>query len=403
MIHNLQLSREDPIIHLKAYGGVKIQGVEQAEVACEIDAPQLATLVEEDGHVYVTVNSSCSMTVPVGSSFEIEKGMGSVKIAHVHNKIDAEKVLGNLVLNDVGEVTIGKVGGNFSVQGASGAVRVEKVGGNLALSELVSFSGEKIGGSCKAKAIHGDFSLEKMGGSFKGQEIAGLLRLERLGGSFSARTVTLTSELHAGGDLRLKDFKLAKSHTELKAGGDIHLEAGEGFDDIKFEMRSGARHIRVRLGEDDLDIRDGHYDYAPGSAARTLELAAGGTIGLKTLENSGEDLVGDLSDHFEYEESPFSELIRERVESATRRAEAKVKAAEIRLDQMRERVEKHRGFNINVDLGGEVRPEPPAPPVSRRAGKKGPSDEERLMILKMLQDKKITVEEAETLFNALED
>jgi hypothetical protein len=37
-----------------------------------------------------------------------------------------------------------------------------------------------------------------------------------------------------------------------------------------------------------------------------------------------------------------------------------------------------------------------------QAGKKGATDEERLMILKMLQDGKITVDEAETLFKAME-
>jgi hypothetical protein len=360
-------------------------------------------LEEKDGHVYITVNSSCSMTVPAGSSFEIEKGMGSIKIAGIQNKIDIEKVLGNLVLNNVGEVEVGKVGGNFSVKGASGAVRVEKVGGNLTLSELGSFIGEKIGGSCKVKTIRGDFAMEKMGGNFKGQDIEGVLRVERVGGSFSAQRVNLASEVHAGGNLRLKDFKLAIDYTELKAGGDILLEVGEDFGGARFEMHSGARHIRVLAGEDDLNIGDQHYDYELGSPDRSLELAAGGAISLGNLTDPAEDLVGDLSDQFEYEESPFSELIRERVDTATRRAEAKVKATEIRLDQIRDRVEKHRGFNINVDLDDLARPVPPVPPVSRRAGKKGPSDEERLMILKMLQDKKISVEEAETLFNALED
>ena len=401
MIHNLQLTREDPIIHLKAYGGVKIEGVDQTEVVCEIDAPQLATLVEEDGHVYITVNSSCIMTVPSKSSFEIEKGMGSIKISGVKGAIKIEKALGNLVLNDVGAVTVEKVGGSFSVREAED-VRVEKVGGNLTLSDLASFKGEKIGGSCKAKAIRGDFSLEKMGGGFKVQSIDGILHLERLGGSFSGRQVILTKDLHAGGDIRIKGFDLEGKHVELKAGGNIGLEVGDGFEPTRFEMQSGARHIRVKLGEDDISLSDGQYEYDMDGAARAMELAAGGSISLDELTELEEDLVGDLSEHFEYEESPLSELIRERVDSATRRAEAKVRAAEIRLDQIQERVEKHRGFNIDVDFGGD-RPKQPVPPGTRQAGKKGPTDEERLMILKMLQDKKITVDEAEKLFNALED
>jgi len=102
-------------------------------------------------------------------------------------------------------------------------------------------------------------------------------------------------------------------------------------------------------------------------------------------------------------------MIRERIESATRLAEAKAKSTEIRLDQILDQVEKRRGFKIRTDVeGGEAGKQPDAPaepvrPVRQPAGKKGASDEERLMILKMLQDKKITVDEAETLFKALEN
>jgi len=91
----------EPVIHLKAYSGVQVYGIDQPEVRCDINSSQLATLVEEDGQVYVTINASCTVEVPSNSSLVIEKGMGSVKIKNIHNKIDIEKVLGNLVLNDI--------------------------------------------------------------------------------------------------------------------------------------------------------------------------------------------------------------------------------------------------------------------------------------------------------------
>jgi hypothetical protein len=100
-------------------------------------------------------------------------------------------------------------------------------------------------------------------------------------------------------------------------------------------------------------------------------------------------------------------MIQSRIDSATKMAEAKIKSAEIRLEQIREKLEKNRGAIPDVDLGdlGTVFKgvEEPIHHVHRKAGKKSASDEERLMILQMLQDKKITVDEAETLFKALED
>ncbi len=408
MTHILQLSRDDPVIHLKAYGGVRIKGVDQAEVQCEISAPQLATLVEEDGHVYITVNSSCRLTVPTAASIEIERGMGSVKIVNLHNHIKIEKVLGNLVLLEINDAVIEKVGGNFSVSKASGSVQIEKVAGNLVVDEVFSFACEKIGGNCHAKSITNDFSLEKAGGQFLGQEIGGLTNVSKLGGSFKARNVLLGGDLKVGGTIKLADFRL-ENDLSLKAGGNIELILAEDLDNTAFSIRSGDQNIKIKVGEDDIEVVDYTYDYQLGEAQRSLLLAAGGSVAVLDGPKPEDDLIGDLSDHFDYEESAFSELIQERVDSATRKAEAKIRAAELRLGQIRERVEQHRGFNVDVDFDREAQgeglhyPGQPEPPDTRPVGKKGASDEERLMILQMLQEKKITVDEAETLFKAMEN
>jgi len=405
MTHILNLTRDDPVIHLKAYGGVQITGVDQADVQCEITAPQLATLVEEDGHVYVTVNASCRLSVPVSSSIEIERGMGSVKISNIQNGINVEKVLGNLVLNDIATATIGKVGGNFSVRKASGSVQIEKVAGSLTVDDVASFNCEKVGGNCYARDISGDFHLDKLGGKLMAQEIRGHTWVSKIGGSFVARGLQLQEDIKVGGKIRLfnSDFS---GLTSLKAGGDIDLGFSEGVQDIKFSIQSGAQKIKIKTDLDDLEIKDYSYEYELGDGLSAVSIAAGGSVTLTNQAHSSEenvgDIVGDISDRFTYEESAFSELIQERIDSATRKAEAKVKTAEIRLDQIRERVAKHRGFDESHSDGAQSPPRPD-PPITRPAGKKGATDEERLMILKMLQDSKISVDEAEILFQALED
>jgi len=406
MTHILKLTKDDPVIHLKAYGGVKILGVEQTEVRCEIDAPQLATLVEEDGHVYITANSSCQLTVPVASSIEIEQGMGSVSIQNIQNQVLIEKVLGNLVLSDLVSAKVEKVGGNFSVRNASGDIHVEKISANLVVDDVGSFHCEKVGGSCTVKDVHGDFYLAKSGGKFLAQGIAGFTTVERVGGNFVARDLRLEGDVKAGGRINLSNFSF-DDNLELRAGGEIDLAIGEEFTGATFNLHSGAHEIKIKVRDDDLEIGDKAYEYQLGEEKRRLYAAAGSSISLREVSEPEKDIVGDISSHFAYEESAFSELIQERVESATRLAEAKMKAAEFRLEQIRERVEKHRGFNIDLgfdDEGERISPPgAPVPPVNRPIGKKGASDEERLMILQMLQDKKISVDEAETLFKALED
>ena len=62
-----------------------------------------------------------------------------------------------------------------------------------------------------------------------------------------------------------------------------------------------------------------------------------------------------------------------------------------------------------MERGGFVPPVPPVPPMPPFSGRRGAaekkagvSDEERRLVLKMLEEKKITVEEAARLLEALE-
>jgi uncharacterized protein YfaS (alpha-2-macroglobulin family) len=78
-----------------------------------------------------------------------------------------------------------------------------------------------------------------------------------------------------------------------------------------------------------------------------------------------------------------------KIEAAMRRAEAKARAAEVRSRRGQANIRIGR-WNWDVSPHGPVQGSAPV------------SDEERLSILKMLQEKKISVEEAEKLLAALE-
>lgn len=403
MAHILKISKKDPVIHLKAYGGLKIRGVDFVEVQCEIDAPQLATLVEDSGHVYLTANAACSVSVPKESRIEIEKGIGSISISDISNEIRIEKAFGNLVLLNIADAKVEKVGGNFSVKNASGAISAEKVGGNLVGESIGEFTCEKVGGSCILKEVQGDLTISKVGGSFTGQNLRGKTSVSRVGGNFKASDVVLAEDIKAGGEIYLTNFDLTGG-LDLHAGGDVKLVVAQSFPGAHLDIRSGAHQIKLHSKDDQIEVTEKEFEYQLGEARRELVVLAGGDVMIETADDIHVEFVGDISPNYTYEESAFSELIQERVESATRRAEAKVKAAEVRLEKIQEQVEQHRGFNlkINIDDDSVPPPSPTMPSATRQAGRKGASDEERLMILKMLQEKQISVEEAESLFRALE-
>lgn len=407
MAHVLNLTSDEPVVHLKAYGGVQIDGIDRAEVICEIDAPQLATLVEDNGHVYVTVNAACNLQVPHKSTIEIERSMGSVMIENIKGPITVEKVLGNLVLMDVAQAEVGKVGGNFSVRKATGMIRVDKVAGSLTIDDVQSFECEKVGGNCILRDVREICRVEKVGGSCQAQGLAGKVLLAKFGGSLKARDVSLDSDVKVGGNIELIDVRF-EEELGLYAGGNIAIALQEDQQDLSMKIRSGGHKIKIVAFGDDIETKSGVYEHQIGTGGRALTMNAGGSVSIADAPKSGEDFIGDLSDRFTFEESAFSEMIQERIDTATRRAEAKVRAAEIRLGQIQDRVVKRRGFKVDLGIDdqdaeeSQPKPDAPVPPITRPAGKKGATDEERLMILKMLQDGKISVDEAETLFTAME-
>lgn len=165
--------------------------------------------------------------------------------------------------------------------------------------------------------------------------------------------------------------------------------------DVKVEDLNGAIAISFVGGDAILRNLSGQVSMAG---------AIGGDV---QMENVGKISMDARKSRLD---ADLSERIRSRVEEATRRAERKMRNAEqkIRLAEIKiqNAERKRRG----------IPPIPSMPPQARRFGRfnfnvdpsginetrQTVSDEEHMVVLKMLQEKKITSEEAEKLLAALE-
>jgi hypothetical protein len=135
-----------------------------------------------------------------------------------------------------------------------------------------------------------------------------------------------------------------------------------------------------------------------GNGSAIVTLVAGGDIRVSNQPNAG-DTAEDFGNFagIGMDWSGFGERISRQVEQVTRRAVKNADEVARRMDQKMSR----RGVpKVNVGSGHwnwDVSPKGvPMPP------KPHASDEERMAILKMLQEKKITAEDAEKLLVALE-
>jgi hypothetical protein len=187
------------------------------------------------------------------------------------------------------------------------------------------------------------------------------------------------------------------------------------------DLSSGASDIRISVKDQKLSVEQEDYVFSMGTGARAVRARAGGDIVVSDepfevdrIEHefehmrvrwSGRSSRHDPQEHFQ----DLEHRIHRQTERATRRAEERVKAA-------MERVERHSRFREQAfgKLGSLIgfaaqsrQPEPPVPPTppsmpNEMERSSQVTNDERMLVLKMLQEHKITVDEAENLLAALE-
>ncbi len=209
---------------------------------------------------------------------------------------------------------------------------------------------------------------------------------------------TLTID-RVGGDVTVQGW----DQQELQANGDvIHIEREErsilitGAGDLSLSIPRGMRVSLKSIGGDatlqdltgavDLRLVGGDANLRNLSGSVQLSGVIGGETHLENVANvsmssGGVDLGSDIS-----------ERLQRKIRQATERAEKKLRRAHVDHLSRTYRVRFDKGgLDYNSDSAASAAPA--GEPVA---------EEERMMILRMLQEKKITSEEANKLLSALE-
>jgi len=404
-------------VHIKTYGNLQVSGGAQPEVVVNSSDPASITLVQTHNVIYLTSMTDCSLQIPPHLSVSLEKCLGSARFTALEAPIQVEKVLGNLHAENTAVLKVEKVGGNCALNGVTKSVTVEKIGGNLTAENSTGITVEKMGGSCLLKNCFGDVAIRKVGGDFACSGLKGIASIDKVGGDFKCDQSHFGLKTHVGGDITLL-LSGTPAHTNLKAGGDVKLYLPPDLTDVKLSLYpSGELKIQA-LGLDQTQ-EDSTFEHTFGDPNVTLEVYAGGDITLLDTPWANGEVVGDLSSAFSSETVSVNQLIHEQVRKATELASRKIEEAQKNLDQIKIEI-KGDEFKIpkikipDISIPGV----PPIPGVPNVPGvpdmhkanvadqsadvRKKATDEERLLILQMLQEKKITVAQAESLFRALE-
>lgn len=356
-----------PRINIDAVGGdLSVIGWDGEDMLIKADDDEVR-FEQKDGEVFLSSGDDLSLRIPKGSFLLLKTAGGDVSIRGLMGDLEVKEIGGDLSIREAGSIAIDMVRGDFSLRSAKKNLYV--------------------------KNAHGDVSIRDVEGSVTLDSVADDLALRG-----------------ARGNIKVKVGEDVVVYLEPKPDGEYSITAG---DDILLVLPPNANATLMMSGDKiNVDWPDVKEEDATervvtlGNGSAKISLNAGGDVRVSNNAEAGasaEEFGNFAGLNFDW--SGFGESISKRVEQATARAAKRVEEVARRAERHAER---HAGRFArhgkhgssagpwNWDFGPKGVPNPP-PSSSEPV-----SEDERMAILKMLADKKITAEQAEQLLAALE-
>lgn len=317
------------------------------------------------------------------------------------------------------DLNVNSVARDVDLRAVTGNVRIENIGGDAQIRNTGKAMLNNVARDLNVRNLLGDFVCNNVGDDASIRQVQGAVSLGNVGADLYLREVVGNVGATVGADAVLYWQPQSGCTCQVTAGGDILLRV-DGDADAAFDVQGGGpESIRIDLpgfvpGDD-----AAQRVFTLGSGAASVRLIAGGDVVVTSRADEWESKIefdtfarylefdpGRIAErasqiaeevtrramrHAQRAESQ-SERVQRKVEAALRRAEEKIRAAERRS--------MHMGFSFG--RASDEAPRPPVPPRPPAPPSDPVSDEERLVILRMLQEKKITLSEAEKLLAALE-
>ena len=353
-----------PRIVLELVGGdLGVVGWEGEDLLIKADEDDLR--IDQQGElVTISTGDDLVLRVPRDASLSIQSVGGDMTVRGVNGDLSVNEVRGDASVRDVNNIAIVSIRSDFSLRNARGNLSVKSISGDASVREVQ--------GSVSLDSVSDDLLLREVRGDLKaivGEDV--VLYLEpQPGRNYS---------VNAGEDILLILAPDANANLAL-SGDEIHVS----WPGIPFEEDATSRTVTL------------------GSGAANVSLNAGGDLRVSSQDRAQQspDEFGNFAAMmFDWSDfgTQLGERISRRVEEAThraaRQAERAARRAEAKLRGPRGRGKLNMGaWNWNID-SSTITPPAPREPVS---------EQERMAILKMLAEKKISTDEADTLLAALD-
>jgi len=369
MSQSFDTSDAPHITFVRCEGNLTIAGTKLSQII--VEGAEGKIHVERQGEsLAITAEADCRVRCPAGASITLKRVSGVLSAQELGGPLVVESADGDVMLRGVGPVALGRVRGDLQVRDIEGDLQVDSVNG-----------------SAQIRQVAGRVILKEVRGDLAARELDGGALVERVGGDVSLNVV-----LASGASYRFEADGDISARVDLGSGARVTLEGDEVY--CRLRLRLAERTSKRVVG-------------TAGDGSAELILKAKGSL-LVSDRSVGwcgpgavewESAMGAWAQQFEEQMAEMQRKMEERLASipyvdSERVARHMRKAAERARARAERAAHKHER-RAHLRWSWSV-PQPP-PPANEPV-----SDAERMAILRMVADKKITAEEASRLLAALE-
>ena len=411
-------------------GDLVVTTWDNAEVLIEVDSEEELTVEEREGAVALVANSDCSLTVPARASLVVIQAQGNLSVQEAGGIVEVATVQGDVQLqNGTANASLSTVQGDLMVECWAAAVSAGAVQGDARVRQVngpVDFG--TVGGDLAAEELNGPLSVRSVAGDAYLRQLNGMLYLSDVGADLVGRAWTAGADVaQVDGNVSLKTVFTGPLTYEIQARGNIVARAlpgsnatftlqaakgrlmakgltGEMTEEGKWQAVTGDGEAQVTListhgnvllkavGEGDEDQEHAAFVFA----ADFGKIGAEAGMAAQELASRIQQRVADRLSKIDFEAIARREAERARrhAERETARAQRLAEKAQRKVERAQQKAQKKMRWHLEWDTG---RGRPRTPERSQVA-----SEEERLAVLRMLAEGKISAQEAETLLQALE-
>lgn len=417
MEKRITTSSPSPKVILKVDGNLTLKGWDEMEILAKSSSQNDLAFEQSNEQVTILGEGDCSVRVPLNSQVTVERVEGNAIIKSLDSDLVITRVDGNLTLRGIGQVDLDKLDGNLVAKNISGSLTMIRIDGNATLKDIQ-------GDLTVKDAIHGNLVLKDIDGNVQASASGNVTSsfdpapgnkyAINAGGNILCRIpedASLKLEIPKASSIMVKlPGAVAANHGRapysqvlgegdsevlLSAGGNVLLagmppdwedtnlevEIGKDFEDIAETFGSQVTQqfeTQMQMLEQQIEAQLAGLTTMVGTSGFTPEQAE--KISLRAKE-AGERASLRAQERIQRSQ----ERLERKLEAARRRAEMRTRTAELAARDRRRREETYEWAPTTPILDEEQ-----------------VSEEERLAILQMLEQGKITPEEAEQLLMALE-